>query len=192
MALNEISVFRGDRSFYGRKNFEEQEGNLQYVAYEFIRIDLLPYFDTEQWIAAYAEVKLLFEITNFDESVVQRYGGYPSRWRFGSYTILNADVNYQNEFITYEKQQSSKLKTFLTPEVVPISAFAPESALVLENTGVNTFWQFQFDLSEKVVGTGFEVQLNQGVTANIQCVYSGQMIPSFELDVRPIQTYVNI
>jgi len=192
MALNEITVLREDYQFYGRFNLPLLTGTNVFDVYGAIRTDLITYFNADERIFAYTDFKALIEVVDFDPTVVQTYGGNPPRRRFGTYVFRNADVFFENNFVTYEKQQTRKAKTWIVrDELSPLTAFAPEATFPDENTFISLLNDRQTD-SSTPVATVFEIDLNPSVVANVSIVYSGDMGFYFDGDFFSIQTFVNL
>lgn len=192
MALNEITVIRNDYVFWGRRNFIGLTGNVRLDIYEQIQTDIEFYFDPPERAAATVLFTPLIEITDFDSSVVQTYGGFPPRRRFGEYSLFNADCSIEYKFLTYEKQQLMRGRTFIVNGVdSPLSLFDDEAAVPLENTWT-LLLSDTFANPEAPVSTGLEFQLNNSVSCNCSIFYGGQMTRYFDGEFFPLQTYTNV
>lgn len=192
MALTEITQLRNDFEFYGRINFEDLTLSNRFDAYELIQSDLDPYFTIDERQAAFVTFKFFAEITAFDPKIIQLYGGNPPRRRFGTYVFFNADTFYENRFLTYEKQMSASAKTFIVgAEDSPLTVFGDEATSPELDTWILLLNDRQTDHATPV-STGFEIDLNSSVTANLSISYSGQLTAYFDGSFFSAQTYVNI
>jgi hypothetical protein len=191
MALNSITADRGDYEYYGSITFTELSGNNFFDVYELVRTDLLPYFNDIR-LAGFVSFKAFTNVTSFDSTIVQLYGGNPPRYRFGTYTLRNADTYFENEFITYEKQQFRKGKTWVVnDEPSPLTVFVADPEAPLIGIWTQLLDGIQYDQGTPVA-TGLEIDLNNSVEVTIRIVYSGQLSFYFDGDVFPEQVYINI
>jgi hypothetical protein len=192
MPLNEITELRGDYVFWGRKNFEELSGNNRIDIYELIQSDIEAYFEPPERDAATVIFTPLIEIVAFNPNIVQTYGGFPPRSRFGEYAFYNADASYEHRFLTYEKQQLRRGRSYIVNgEDSPLTVFVPEPTTILTNTWIQLL-SSTFSNPDAPICTGIEFQLNQSVIANVSILYGGQMVFYFDGSFFPLQTYVNV
>lgn len=174
MPLTEISLLDDyNTHFYGRELYFEREGFNNLNLYSLILSDLAPYWSVPGRGGAFVMWNMLVNILSFDNNVIQSYSGLPKRYRFGSYSMQNADCNYEHNYIYFERQTTRYGKTWVVPGDSPETLIFPPSLAPLTANYLERM-NGRDTSPDTPIATAINVELNPTVIADIYLVYTGR------------------
>jgi len=141
--------------------------------YDIIQQDLSTNLSVTSYWFCQTVFRFFFRVTDFDPLVVSQTGGALARYKFGAYTVQNADCNYPVEFLNYVQQTSSRYITLITNLDKPVDPVFEDCSTVDSTSrliGTNTPYP---SYAHHDYVTDIIVQPAPSVTLDLLCIYSG-------------------
>jgi len=160
---------------YGRIVVSDVADLLAVSPYDIIQQDLSSNLDVQAHWFCQIVCRFYFRVTDFDPNYINQFGGSLARFKFGGYTMQNADCNYPIEFLTYTQQTSKRYVSLITELEKPVDPVF-EDCVAVDSTsrliGVTTPYP-SYATHDYV--TDIIIQPAETVTMDVLCVYSGNV-----------------